>query len=242
MINRFARRSGRRSAAVLVAAAMTIAGTALTMGAASAAPVTAAPYNCSPNGPAGSQTVYGTFGDASVIGWAGNSQGVVACLGGSFWVDTSGPDGGPGSTSTAAVTGTTYGYGVYDDSPTTWTNADGYLPALVTTFHRDGALISITNFGDKVTIGGHAYVIIYSRVQVANPTASTISIDPEASAGLIPLNSAPDAVPPHGTVSHDYAVASDRFGGSYAWPSASAIAGAGGFDQHFAHMRAYSCS
>ncbi len=236
---RSARSAGRPSVAVLLAAGLTIAGTALTMGAAAAAPVTAAPYNCSPNGPAGSQTVYGTFGDASVIGWAGNSQGVVACLGGSFWVDTSGADGGPGSSSTAAVTGTTYGYGVYDDSPTTWTNADGYLPALVTTFHSGGARISITNFGDDVTIGGHAYVIIYSRVQVANPTASTITIDPEASAGLIPLNSASDAVPPHGTVNHDYAVASDRFGGSYAWPSASAIAGAGGFDQHFAHMRGY---
>jgi len=31
------------------------------------------------------------------------------------------------------VTGTSYGYGVYDDSPTTWKNADGYLPAMVTT-------------------------------------------------------------------------------------------------------------
>ena len=141
---------------------------ALAAGAAAALPATAAtaaPYKCAPNGPAGSQTVYGTFGDASVIGWAGNSQGVVACLGGSFWVDTSGPDGGPGSASTAAVTGTTYGYGIYDDSPTTWVNADGYLPALVTTFHRDGATIAITNFGDEVTIGGNSFVIIYSRVR-----------------------------------------------------------------------------
>src|SRR5271169_6457647 len=167
-------------------AALTLAGGALG-GAATALPAgaaAAAPYPCVPNGPAGSQTVYGTYGDASVIGWAGNSQGVVACLGGSFWVDTSGPDGGPGSASTAAVTGTTYGYGVYDDSPATWTNADGYLPALVTTFHRDGATISIINFGDQVTIGGHDYVIIYSRVQVANPTGSAVSIDPAASAGL----------------------------------------------------------
>ena len=223
-------------------AALTLAGGALA-GAATALPAgaaaAAAPYPCVPNGPAGSQTVYGTFGDASVIGWAGNSQGVVACLGGSFWVDTSGPDGGPGSASTAAVTGTTYGYGVYDDSPATWTNADGYLPALVTTFHRDGATISITNFGDQVTIGGHDFVIIYSRVQVANPTGNAVSIDPGASAGLIPLNSAPDAVPAHSTVNHDYAVPADKFGGSYAYPSSGAIAAAGGFDQHFAHMRAY---
>jgi hypothetical protein len=232
-----------RSRGVLVlATVLSLGGLAFSAGAASAAPaasVTAPPYSCAPNGPAGSQTVYGTFGDASVIGWAGNSQGVVACLGGSFWVDTSGPDGGPGSASTAAVTGTTYGYGIYDDSSTTWTNADGYLPALVTGFHRDGAAISITNFGDDVTIGGHAYVVIYSRVQVTNPTGQTISVDPQPSAGLVPLNSAPVAVPPHSAVDHDYAVTSDRFGGSYAWPSAGALAAAGGYDQHFAHMRAY---
>jgi hypothetical protein len=231
--------SARSRGVLAVAAAVSLGGLAFSSGAASAASVTAPPYTCAPNGPAGSQTVYGTFGDASVIGWAGNSQGVVACLGGSFWVDTSGPDGGPGSASTAAVTGTTYGYGVYDDSTTTWTNAEGYLPALVTAFHRDGAAISITNFGDDVTIGGHAYVVIYSRVQVTNPTGQAISIDPQPSAGLVPLNSAPVAVPPHSAVDHDYAVASDRFGGSYAWPSASALAAAGGYDQHYAHMRAY---
>src|ERR1700743_3841136 len=160
------------SARSLLAACAGLALVALGAVSAANAGHAAPPYNCSPNGPAGSQTVYGTFGDASVIGWAGNSQAVVACLGGSFWVDTSGPDGGRGSASTAAVTGTTYGYGVYDDSKTTWANADGYLPALVTTFHRDGATVSITNFGDDVRIGGHAYVIIYSRVSVSNPTGA----------------------------------------------------------------------
>ena len=238
----FPGRPARPPAAVLMVTALALAMTALAVGTASAAPAalaTAAPYSCAPNGPAGNQMIYGTFGDASVIGWAGNSQGTVACLGGSFFVDTSPANAGPGSASTAAVTGTTYGYGVYDDTATTWRNADGYLPALITTFHRDGARISITNFGDKVTIGGHAFVVIYSRVQVANPTGSTVQINPEPSAGLVPLNSAPDAVPAHSTVSHDYAVAANRFGGSYAWPSASALAAAGGFDQHFAHMKAY---
>src|SRR3984957_19342074 len=163
----FYRPSARRRALVVLTAALARAAgvaTATTATAAAAPASTVPPYSCSPNGPAGSQTVYGTFGDASVIGWAGNSQGVVACLGGSFWVDTSGASGGPGSASTAAVTGTTYGYGVYDDSATTWTNADGYLPAMVTTFHRDGATIAITNFGDQVSIGGNSFVIIYSRV------------------------------------------------------------------------------
>ena len=227
-----------RAVLVLLAAAALAGGIATAVPAVAAA-TAAPPYTCSPNRPAGSQTVYGTFGDASVIGWAGNSQGVVACLGGSFWVGTSGPAGGPGSGSTAAVTGTTYGYGVYDDSPTSWTNADGYLPALVTSFHRDGAAISITNFGDEVSIGGHNYVIIYSRVRVSNPTGAPVSIDPQASAGLIPLNSASDTVPAHGTVDHDYAVPSDTFGGSYAYPASSTIVAAGGFDQHFAHMSSY---
>ncbi|MGD0064894.1 MAG: hypothetical protein ABSB76_15785 [Streptosporangiaceae bacterium] len=31
----------------------------------------------------------------------------------------------------------------------------------------------------------------------------------------------------------------DKFGGSYAYPSNSAIVAAGGFNQHFAHMSTY---
>jgi hypothetical protein len=201
--------------------------------AAAAAP----PYSCAANGPAGSQTVYGTFGDASVLGWAGNHQAVVACLGGSFFVISGGQ---PGSGSTTPVTGTTYGYGIYNDTRTTWANADGYLPALVTTFHASGATIQITNFGDKVTVGGHAYVAIYSRVRVTNPTGQPLSIDPQPATGLIPLNpSQGNTVPAHGAVNHDYVVAADRFGGSYPWPSSAALAGAGSYGQRFAHMKAY---
>jgi hypothetical protein len=248
--NHSARRPVRTAAAGLIAGVLALgvsgalappgAGAAASgTAAASSTAATAAPYSCAPNGPAGDQTIYGTFGDASVIGWTGNTQAVTGCLGGSFFVDTSPAGAGPGSSSTAAVTGTTYGYGIYNDTATTWANADGYLPALVTTFRSGGASVSITNFGDKVTIGGHAYVAIYSRVAVTNPTAQTLTIDPQASSGLIPLNSASDAVPPGHTVDHDYVVASDRFGGSYPWPSASALAAAGGFDQHFAHMRGY---
>jgi hypothetical protein len=181
--------------------------------------------------------VYGTFGDTSVLGWAGNYQGVVACLGGSFFVISGGQ---PGSGSATPVTGTTYGYGVCNDTKTTWANADGYLPALVTMFQANGAQVSITNFGDQVTIGGHRYVAIYSRVRITNPTSQPLTIDPQPSAGLIPLNPThSNTVPAHGSVNHDYAVAADRFGGSYPWPSAAALAAAGGYDQHFAHMKAY---
>lgn len=183
-------------------------------------PVTAPPYACAPGG---SGTVAGTFGDAALIGWAGDKDGVVACLGGSFYVR----DG----------VNTTYGYGVYDDSTTTWTRADGWLPALTTGFRRDGAHVAITNFGDDVTIAGHPYVIVYSRVEVHNGTSSPVSIDPQASPGLVPLATAPVTVAPGATVDHDYAVAADRFGGTYALPTAAQIGAAGGYDAHFAHMR-----
>ena len=149
----------------------------------------------------------------------------MACLGGSFYVQN-GID-------------TTYGFGVYNSSPTTWTNADGYLPALVTSFTSGGARVSITNFGDRVVIGGHAYVAIYSRVQVHNPTSQTVTVDPQSSPGLLPLDSAPDQVQPGATVDHDYVVAADRFGASYAWPSAAQLEQAGGYDAHFSHMRAF---
>jgi hypothetical protein len=178
------------------------------------------PYTCAPGT---GQSIYGTFGDASAIGWQGNFQGVVACLGGSFYVQ----DG----------LNTTYGYGIYDNARTTWTNVDGYLPALVSVFHRFGVDISITNFADELALGGEAYVAVYSRVALHNPTGRTVHVDPEASSGLIPLDSAPVNVSPGATVNHDYVVAVDRFGQEYPWPSDQALGVAGGFDAHFAHMR-----
>ena len=56
---------------MLMVTALALAMNALAVGTASAAPAapaTAAPYSCAPNGPAGNQMIYGTFGDASVIG------------------------------------------------------------------------------------------------------------------------------------------------------------------------------
>jgi hypothetical protein len=172
----------------------------------------------------------GADGTASEIGWEGNQLGVVTCLGGVFFIQ----DGiyknyGIGF-------GKNYGFGIYDGGPTTWTDADGYLPAQITSFSRDGARVSITEFCDKVVLGGDAFVAVYSRVAVTNPTDHVVEANPEASPGLVQLDAAPDAVAPHSSVDHDYVIASDRFGGTYPWPSAAAQVGAGTFDQHFAHM------
>lgn len=209
-----------RLAAATLAVALAASGAAA-VGVTSASASTAAPYPC----PAGGGSGFTTGTDSSAIGWLGNSQGANACLGGSFYV----PNG----------IDTTYGFGVYNNSPTTWTNADGYLPALVTSFTSAGARVSITNFGDRVVIGGNPYVLIYSRVAVHNPTSQTVTVDPQPSSGLVPLNSAPDQVSPGASVDHDYVVAEDRFGGTYAWPTAAQLAATGSYDAHFAHMRAF---
>src|SRR5215469_9438626 len=208
-----------RLAAATLAVAMAASGAA----AVSAAPASAssAPWPC----PAGGGPGFTTGVDSSAIGWLGDGQGANACLGGSFYV----PNG----------INTTYGFGVYNSSPTTWTNADGYLPALITSFTSGGAKVSITNFGDRVVIGGNPFVLIYSRVAVHNPTGQTVTVDPQPSPGLVPLNSAPDQVSPGATVDHDYVVAADRFGGTYAWPTAAHLAATGPYNAHFNHMQAF---
>jgi hypothetical protein len=219
------RSRGIRIAAAGAALAVSLAGTGLTgaAGRAAAAVVTTAePYTCAQDGP----TSYGgTFGDAAVIGWAGDTDGVIACLGGSFYVR----DG----------KNVTLGYGIYNDTPTTWVNAGGYLPALVTSFASHGASVSITNFGDRDVIGGHAYVVIYSRVQIHNPTSHAITLAPQATPGLTQLNRGAAFVPAGATVDHDYAVAADRFGATYAWPKPAALVKAGSWAGHFSHMKTY---
>ena len=90
------------------------------------------------------------YGTASAIGWEGNHQGVVTCLGGTFYV--------------LGRINTNFGFGIYSGTPTTWTLADGYLPAQITTFRRSGATVTITEFADRVVIGNHAYVAVYCRV------------------------------------------------------------------------------
>lgn len=188
------------------------------LSAANAAPLSGASCGTS------TDTEYAQGTTAAAIGWAGNTQAVVACLSGSFVVKN---------------TGTLYGYGVYNGSRTTWANAEGYLPALVTGFRSGAAKVSITNFGDEVRIGGNDYVAIYSRVSVTNPTATPITVDPQPTTGLVALNKPTNEVAPHSTVHHDYAVFSDEFGGTQAYPSAARLAAAGSWRAHYAHMRSY---
>jgi hypothetical protein len=167
----------------------------------------------------------GAYGTASAIGWAGNAHGVVTCLGGRFYVQ--------------GDIGKAFGFGIYADTPTTWVDADGYLPAQITSFGRRGVAVVITEFADRIVLGGRVYVAVYSRVAVTNSTSAVAVANPFPSAGLVPLATAPNLVSPHTSVVHDYVLAVDRFGNGYPWPSPRALTAAGSFDQHLAHMRAF---
>jgi hypothetical protein len=180
-------------------------------------------YDCAYD--ASTEAFTGADATASEIGWEGNGQGVVTCLGATFYVQ----DG----------INRNFGFGIYTGTPTTWVDADGYLPAQITTFGHSGADVSITEFADKVVLDGDDYVAVYSRVAVRNPTNAAVVADPDASSGMVELNDAPDTVKPHASVVHDYVVAVDRFGHDYPWPTAQALAGAGGFERHYAHMAGF---
>jgi hypothetical protein len=214
------------AAAVLIAPGPAGAGAAVShTGPLTTGPGPASKYDCRLTAAVAADAFTGADGTASEIGWEGNQGGVITCLGGVFVVQ----DG----------IYKDFGFGIYNGSPTTWRDADGYLPAQITSFGRSGAKVSITEFADRLVLGGDAYVAVYSRVAVANPTDHVVLADPQASAGLVPLDSAPDSVAPHTTVDHDYVVASDRFGAASPWPSTEALAGAGSFTEHFAHMRSF---
>ena len=164
--------------------------------------------------------------DSAVIGWDGDKDAAIAHRDGSFDIRDH--------------RNVTVRFGIYNNpARIQWSNAGGYYPALVTQFERDNSTVTITNFGDKVTIGANAYVAIYSRVSVLNHDTVAHTLDPGPSTALLALNAAANTVAPGQTVNHDYVVAADRFGASYAWPSNSALTAAGGYDTHYAHMATY---
>ena len=224
--------------ASLVVACGTLLGASLCSGAGAATAAAASTAGVTSPGPqpaylcsfnVNTDAFTGAHGTASAIGWLGDHNSVITCLGGTFVIQD-----GPGGLFQND------GFGIYSGQRTDWYDADGYLPAQVTTFSlRPGVTVSITEFADQVELDDAPYVAIYSRVRVVNTTGRTVIADPLASPSLVPLDDSPDAVPPHHAVDHDYVVVSDRFGSPDPWPSADALRTAGSFDAHFAHMRAF---
>jgi hypothetical protein len=118
-----------------------------------------------------------------------------------------------------------------------WTMADGYLPAMTTSFTRNDVAISITDFADKVTIGGNPVELVYTRVTARNDGTSTVTPDPGASgSGLVTLASQPDTLAPGTSATDDYVAAVDVFGSGKALPALTASQ-APSYDVAYRQMR-----
>jgi hypothetical protein len=193
--------------------------------------------------------------NVTAMGWEGNWWPTFEYASGAFFargVSTSTykiaygtlPDHAPSAGTT--ICGAMYSFGVATagGSPAPgsiqWTMADGYLPAFTTAFTRNQVQISITNFEDKVSVGGQAFGLVYSRVTVTNNGSGAATVDPAPSAGLVALTHNATTVAASQSVRHDYVVAVDDFGSGQPLPTGSALSSAAlTYDQAYAHMSAY---
>jgi hypothetical protein len=146
------------------------------------------------------------FANQTVIGWEGNYYAPFDYLSGSYFArgvpDTYQP-GGTGQ----AYCGAMYSFGVYTyglaagQAPAAgsvqWNEADGYLPAMTTSFTRNGVAISITDFANEQSIGGVPTVLVYTRVKVTNKGTAAADV-PSGQSGpnLVSLNDESDTVRP----------------------------------------------
>ena len=119
-----------------------------------------------------------------------------------------------------------------------WTMADGYLPAMTTSFTRNDVAISITDFADKQTIAGSPAELVYTRVSVTNNgSRRSTSRRPASGPNLVELDSGSDTVQPGQTVNHDFVAAVDTFTVGGTLPTVAQItADASTYDAAFAHM------
>ena len=195
------------------------------------------------------------FANQTVIGWEGNYYAPFEFLSGSYFArgvpDTYQP-GGEGQ----AYCGAMYSFGVYTyglaaghappAGSVKWTEADGYLPAMTTSFTRNNVAISITDFANEQSIGGSPVELVYTRVKVTNEGAVAVTV-PSGQSGpnLVALNSASDTVQRGQTVQHDFVAAVDTFSTTTPLPSVAALTPAEGnpgalpYDAAYQHMANY---
>jgi hypothetical protein len=185
------------------------------------------------------------FANDSVIGWDGNMWPVFEYLSGSFFAR--------GVTTTYAANGTTYCGAMYTFSAydfggapgaqsVRWTEASGYLPAMTTTRTSGSVGISITDFADKVTIGGQPFLLVYVRVAVTNNGTAAVTVPPGGSGpNLIQLTSSSlSTVQPGQTNDNDFVVAVDNFGTGVALPAGPTLtSNAPSYDTAYSQMTSY---
>lgn len=119
-----------------------------------------------------------------------------------------------------------------------WYCKEDYLPCWVSEFEADGFKWSISNFCDKLTLGGKDFVIMYTRVVLENISGKDKKV-PSFSKELTSLVEIPEKVSDGETVTLDFCVGADRFGGDYPYPTSDELRQAGDFDRHYEHMKNY---
>jgi len=167
------------------------------------------------------------FANQTVIGWEGNIYAPFEYLSGSYFARGVPQKYTRGSSN---YCGAMYSFGVYDyglaagqapaPGSVRWTMANGYLPAMTTSFTRNNVAISITDFASKQTIAGNPAELVYTRVSVTNNGSATVTV-PSGQSGpnLVALNNNSDDVQPGQTVNHDFVAAVDTFSVSGTLPT-----------------------
>lgn len=167
------------------------------------------------------------YGLTGVFGWEGDTHAPIAFIDGSFLLRDRG--------------NVLIHFGITAKQITSkieWFNKEGFLPCLVSRFSCGTTQVTVENFADMLTLHGRDYVAAYARLTLTNHGTQPIVVPP-VSTFLEPLTPVPDFVFPDETVTLDFVVGADRFGGKYAYPSGEALREAGDWDTHYAHMRAY---
>jgi len=185
------------------------------------------------------------FANETAIGWDGNYWPVFEYLSGSFFargVINTYTQGG------TSYCGAMYSFSAYDygGAPTAqsvqWTEASGYLPAMTTTRTVGSVVIAITDFADKVTIGGNPFLLVYAQVAVTNNGSSAVTVPPGGSgANLIQLTSSSlNTVQPGQTNDSQFVVAVDNFGTGAALPTGTTLSSAApSYATAFSQMTTY---
>jgi hypothetical protein len=171
------------------------------------------------------------FANVTALGWTGNYWPVYEYLSGAFFAR--------GVPTTYSANGTSYCGAMYSFSAydyggapgaqsVQWTEASGYLPAMTTTRTVGSVVIAITDFADKVTIGGNPFMLVYVQVAVTNNGSSAVTVPPGGSGpGLVQLTSSSlSTVQPGQTSDNQFVVAVDNFGTGATLPAGLALSSA----------------
>ncbi|MGH3165354.1 MAG: NEW3 domain-containing protein, partial [Trebonia sp.] len=195
------------------------------------------------------------YANQTVIGWEGNYYAPFDYLSGSYFARGVPQTYQPGGTG-QAYCGAMYSFGVYTyglaagQAPAAgsvqWTEADGYLPAMTTSFTRNDVAISITDFANEQSIGGTPTELVYTRVTVTNngTAAADVPSDPSGP-NLVTLNDESDTVQPGQTVHHDFVAAVDDFSTTTPLPGVAALTSSPGnpgalpYNAAYRHMANY---